>query len=70
VSSVGAYWPLSHKGDEPVDVGYERRYETMVFRIDESGKTQWCEVECKGANDPDECEANHEAMVAKYSKRY
>lgn len=78
ISSVGDYVP-HHKGEQ-APIGYQRTYETMVFRW--NGKKcvdkdcdcggvplveKFRELDMIGANDPATCKANHEKLVTKWT---
>jgi len=78
VSTVGAYVSsVSRNHTDYEEVGCDRLYETMVFRVDTSRPAEicgachpvvdWSEVECKGYNDPAAAVAGHMAMCRKYA---
>jgi hypothetical protein len=58
------------------DIGFGRKYETMVFRTSENScecgcglpkPADWCEVEAKGANTAGEARTNHMALCVEYA---
>lgn len=78
VSTVGEYMPPHvEREDEWEDIGYGRKYETMVFRL--AGSTcgygigkhidDHNELEVVGYNDHDAANEGHEAMCQKYEAR-
>ena len=61
-----------------VEIGYGRRYETMVFTAKKNPKSGGCcpwivrnhtELECEGYNDPGEAYLGHLQMCEMYSSR-
>lgn len=75
VSTVGEYFPTSHKGDDPRPIGAERTYETFVFKAGPTcGKCPFphiadaTEIEAEPANDAAAAHANHMTMCRKYAK--
>lgn len=78
ISSVGDYYSNGVRET----VGYDRFFETMVFK--DSGKrcdvpectcgrlpepVDWSEIDFAPANTREECEANHERLVAEYAAK-
>jgi hypothetical protein len=72
VSTVGEYYPIG--SDEMEKLGWDRLYETYVFRS--SGGVRDCgcpeineysEMDSQGYNDAAEAERGHAAMVRKWS---
>jgi hypothetical protein len=71
VSTVGCYHPESDPFREhaPEAIGYDRLYETMVFRNGPSGEPDsWSELEAEGYNDPVEAERGHLALCRKWAE--
>jgi hypothetical protein len=78
ISTVGEYRPLKETGGylygrEPVEIGINRKYETMVFRA--AGPCQCgcgmpehsgSEIDFSGYNTRAEANVGHEALCAKY----
>lgn len=74
VSTVGEYRPLAiidpDEKDQDEDIGFNRKYETMVFEACESGdaccpfvQANGNELDLMGYNDPGEAQIGHEKMV-------
>jgi hypothetical protein len=77
VSTVGELkHPYKPEGSW-MDIGFGRKYETMVFLAKESPKTPCCpyrqasglDIDSEGYNDPGAAYRGHLAMVAKFQKR-
>ena len=79
VSTVGEYLPRGSSGFE--DVGYRRKYETMVFPLSDSRCSdpdcgcgareiaEWRELDCDGYNRRGDAERGHTAMCQKWSRK-
>lgn len=65
VSTIGDYYPsYKRKGDdlgEAHEVGYQRMFETMIFRLTSDGGVEGGELECVPYNERDEAAAGHVA---------
>ncbi len=76
VSSVGAYAP-SHSRDTLIEIGFDRTYETMVFKAAECdcpgdlceghALEDTTELDMLPAKDPKTANANHMAMCLKWA---
>lgn len=67
VSSVGCYHPGGIKTNQPEEIGLDRLFETMVFRVAaDGGVSDWTEVDSAGYHDADNADVGHEMMVRKY----
>lgn len=76
VSTVGDYYPPSKPvGAEkkPTEIGYQRLFETYVFRATAGNKpcgcpeiTEFSEIDSLPANDAARAQANHAELVAKW----
>ncbi len=69
VSTIGDFWV--HGISEQMEVGYGRKYETMVFRVagvEDCGcpKIEFANLDFWGGNDRAAAEASHVAMCAKW----
>jgi len=81
ISTVGNYFPDTVKSDRAEEIGYDRRYETMVFHCDPNDKlyhdadVSGGELDFDGLKQADthgcDNEANdmHEAMVGKWCQK-
>ncbi len=77
ISTVGDYRPYENKPAK--EIGINRLYETMVFRITGRCTAKGCdcnmpningsELEMVPANTPGEAQAGHLAMCAKYDRK-
>jgi hypothetical protein len=74
ISTVGAY-VRPDKPEEFSDIGYKRKYETLVFRLGDQvcgcgcGRREvadWCEIDANGYNDPKAATDGHEEMCQRY----
>lgn len=65
VSTVGCY---HREGEAPREVGCDRLFETMVFKI-VRGRVDYTEIDMLGYNTAPAAEAGHAAMVAKYARK-
>ncbi len=67
VSTVGEYFPLP---DGPMDeIGVDRLYETMVFRLgDDDAPSSWESIDFGGYNDLRGAEAGHLAMCRRWAE--
>jgi hypothetical protein len=61
--------------NEYMDIGLDRKFETMVFQVEGLGQhgegnvTDWAsEIECRGYNDHDAAQFGHYAMCFKYDR--
>lgn len=68
ISTVGEYYPMGWKRDEPATIGYKCLYETMVFTLEEDGEHSGCNEDFAAYNDRDDANEGHAAMVEKYKK--
>ena len=70
VSTVGCYHPISERNGRKVgparEIGVDRTFETMVFRIEGGEVDCGNEVDMSGYTDEGSAEAGHAAMIAKY----
>lgn len=74
VSTVGDYRPAHERHVERVgpmrEIGYQRYFETMVFRLGRDGDpASWSEMDADGYATAEEAAAGHEAMCAKYEAK-
>lgn len=84
ISTIGEYWPYARPRpcvpatDDFEDIGYNRKYETMVFGSGPPCDADGCkcemplpvaynEIEMKGYNDPAAASHGHFALCLKYS---
>lgn len=77
VSTVGHWMP--HDADKPMDIGYGRQYETMVFRWEGRCIEPTCgywqplidplNIDFLPANTPGEAQANHETLCQRWAER-
>jgi hypothetical protein len=73
ISTVGEYLPGGNQQEEFSDIGYQRKYETMVFKV---GKILPCgcpkinpsEIDMMPYNNPKDAMRGHMAMCEKWSK--
>lgn len=65
VSTVGDYWPRSANEQEPI--GYQRTYETMVFRILPDGDTSAESIDFAAYNEPEAADRGHARLVRKWT---
>lgn len=71
ISTIGDYRP--RPGEPMVEVGCERFFETMVFRVEGEGEhgngevADWSELELVGYQEAIEAEAGHMEVCAKYA---
>jgi len=66
VSTVGESY-VDHRDDEPDEVGADRLYETMVFRL-RDGESDYCNpLVAKPYNDRDAANAGHLAACEEYA---
>lgn len=66
VSTVGCY---HREGQKPQEIGFKRKYETMVFEERDGQVTDYIGVDFAGYNDEAAATNGHMAMVAKYMER-
>jgi hypothetical protein len=67
VSTVGEYRPLVGGERRMMEIGYQRFFETMVFKLVDGGEDHnGHELVMLPAETRDEADANHEAMVQQY----
>lgn len=71
ISTVGCYHPMG-KTEEPMEIiGWNRYFETMVFRLGPDGEpVDWGECESDAYQTAEEAQRGHEAMVEKYLAGY
>lgn len=71
VSTVGCYHPASEREGRKVgpvrEIGYQRLFETMVFKM-RRGAVDYAGIDMAGYNNERDAEAGHAAMVAKYAR--
>lgn len=71
VSTVGDYHPPKDRTGCPTEkaeeIGLDRLYETMVFKLDVKGETNGNNLDFAAYNDRDAANAGHAAMVAEWS---
>lgn len=78
VSTVGDYRPF--KGEGPTDIGYDRKYETFVFKAKKGccsspdcgnpySIVSGLEIDSLSANTGEEANLNHYKMCAKWAKK-
>lgn len=78
ISTVGDY-RYPHDASTATEVGFDRLYETYVFRLDgecaqcdppchQGEVADWCEIDSLPANDATAAEANHMALCRKYAE--
>jgi hypothetical protein len=75
VSTVGCYHPNHTRTPdgavETVDIGYKRKFETMVFRLGSLGiaNMDLTEIDMEGYNDAEAADDGHERMCQKWESK-
>lgn len=69
ISTVGDFRPDMKGSDigKMEAIGYNRYYETFVFRLLPDGAIELSEIDVLAANDSDTADANHMTMCMKYA---
>ncbi len=70
VSTVGEYFPMLIPGvdrEQPTEVGVDRLYETMVFKIRKDGDHNWRPLEQRGYQRREDANMGHMTMCVLYA---
>ncbi len=70
ISTVGALF-MKPEDKKPEEIGLDRLYETMVFRLNDAGdnKADYVELDFLGYDDPTEAADGHMKMCRKYARK-
>ena len=78
ISTIGGYMPFHKRNNETVhgidyweEVGHQRKFETMVFKLGKDNKypESWTELDMNGYNTYEEADKGHLAMIEKWEDK-
>lgn len=69
VSTVGEYFPKGFAQTEPEQIGLDRLFETMVFKVDKKGQTNGNNLDFQGYNTLESAQEGHVRFCEKWDAK-